>query len=67
MPSPSISDNFTFFLFFWFFDFLGSVFLKKLILNEGFRASRYYHEQDRGERFLMVVFSSNLDKTKGGS
>ena len=35
---------------------------KKLILDEGFRASRYHHEQELDESFLMVVFSLNFDK-----
>ena len=37
-------------------------FASKLILDEGFRASRYHHEQELDERFLMVVFSFNFDK-----
>ena len=38
------------------------VFRQKLILDEGFRASRYHHEQELDESFLMVVFSFNFDK-----
>ena len=35
---------------------------QKLVLDEGFRASRYHHEQELDESFLMVVFSFNFDK-----
>ena len=43
------------------------VFRQKLILDQGFRASRYHHEQELDESFLMVVFSFNFDKLEWSS